>query len=559
MIETVDDAADKTRQKSCNACVRSKRRCDKRTPRCARCADKGVTCVYPNLPNDPVGTSRHAQRQQYQAQHQQQHQQQPQAQAQRQLPQHHLTAADLDMAAAAADIFGPPSTSSASMPASCEDATPSSCSSSAASFAEPSADVGGLDFGSAADLDSMVLDPMMNLDELGQPGFGFDNFMNYMSVDGGMQPSEMRLWRTSTPPLHAPEEKPTAPRAPSPVPVLDHRLNEEDYQSMVEGACVGFQPWQIHDRSSRMGSIVRAMKSFPLDFARTRQTPFLHRELYRGRDAPREILTLFTATTAYANRNPSNEDWAIRIVFESVDELLRTAAADAHPPHAPQTLALASMVGGLAAHSPQGAQRAFDKLARVHALFLYQVIRAFDGDISMRAQAERDMPILEAWVEDLEGYRDNLAELWLMDAESARTHPPRNWDAWVLHESMRRTIFVVHGFISMYGMLKWSGTTHPDNDPSTSASALPDPGRFARAHRWTAGRALWEADSPVAFFTAWREKPRWFVENIFIKDVAREGAPEDIDDFTKIWMTAFMGVDQMTRFMAQEGAAGPAH
>jgi hypothetical protein len=289
-----------------------------------------------------------------------------------------------------------------------------------------------------------------------------------------------------------------------------------------------------------MGSIVRAMKNFPLEFARSRKTPFLHSQLYRGRDAPREILTLFTATTAYANRNPSNEDWAVRIIFESVDELLRTAAADAAPPpQGPQALALAQMVGGLAAHSAQGAQRAFDKLARVHALFMYQIIRVFDGDISLRAQGERDMPFFEAWVEDLEGYRDNLAELWLMDAESARAHPPRNWEAWVLHESMRRTIFVAHGFISMYAMLKWSGTTHPDNDPGTSSAPLPDPGRFARAHRWTAGRALWEAESPVAFFSAWREKPRWFVENIFIKEVAREAAPEDVDDFARIWMTAY--------------------
>lgn len=47
------DAADKSRQKSCNACVRSKRRCDKRTPRCTRCSEKNFACVYQNLP--PAG------------------------------------------------------------------------------------------------------------------------------------------------------------------------------------------------------------------------------------------------------------------------------------------------------------------------------------------------------------------------------------------------------------------------------------------------------------------------------------------------------------------------
>jgi hypothetical protein len=43
------DLPDKSRRKNCNACVWSKRRCDKRTPRCTRCAEKGFPCVYQSL------------------------------------------------------------------------------------------------------------------------------------------------------------------------------------------------------------------------------------------------------------------------------------------------------------------------------------------------------------------------------------------------------------------------------------------------------------------------------------------------------------------------------
>lgn len=35
-----------SRQKSCNACVRSKRKCDKRAPVCSRCAERDEPCVY---------------------------------------------------------------------------------------------------------------------------------------------------------------------------------------------------------------------------------------------------------------------------------------------------------------------------------------------------------------------------------------------------------------------------------------------------------------------------------------------------------------------------------
>ncbi|KAI9172097.1 Transcription factor gsfR2 [Paramyrothecium foliicola] len=44
------DRVPASRQKSCNACVRGKRRCDKRTPNCTRCAAKGLDCIYQRLP-----------------------------------------------------------------------------------------------------------------------------------------------------------------------------------------------------------------------------------------------------------------------------------------------------------------------------------------------------------------------------------------------------------------------------------------------------------------------------------------------------------------------------
>ena len=35
-----------SRQKNCNSCVQAKRRCDRRTPICFRCAEKKIPCVY---------------------------------------------------------------------------------------------------------------------------------------------------------------------------------------------------------------------------------------------------------------------------------------------------------------------------------------------------------------------------------------------------------------------------------------------------------------------------------------------------------------------------------
>lgn len=35
-----------SRQKNCNSCVQTKRRCDRRTPICSRCAEKKIPCAY---------------------------------------------------------------------------------------------------------------------------------------------------------------------------------------------------------------------------------------------------------------------------------------------------------------------------------------------------------------------------------------------------------------------------------------------------------------------------------------------------------------------------------
>ena len=69
-----------------------------------------------------------------------------------------------------------------------------------------------------------------------------------------------------------------------------------------------------------------------------------------------------------------------------------------------------------------------EKLARAQALFLYQVIRLFDGDITLRAQAERDSSVLAIWLSDLCKIRDNLGDAALMDEGMRKNQPPKEWE-----------------------------------------------------------------------------------------------------------------------------------
>lgn len=197
-----------------------------------------------------------------------------------------------------------------------------------------------------------------------------------------------------------------------------------------------FQPWQVHEPDSRIGFIVSFLKEVHVTFAQTQQLPFIHRHLYRSiGETPRPLMAAYTAIAAYAGRTDANKSWAIRAICESSAEVLRGAKSS-------------SSSADLTCH---------EKLARTQALWLLQTIRCFDGDISMRAQAERDMGVLERWLKELEEIRDNFDDVHLLDDSSLRQKPPRSWEVWVFNECVRRTVLMGHMFVSLFEMLKTVG------------------------------------------------------------------------------------------------------
>jgi hypothetical protein len=56
-------------------------------------------------------------------------------------------------------------------------------------------------------------------------------------------------------------------------------------------------------------------------------------------------------------------------------------------------------------------------------------MRLFDENIALRSQAEKDMPVLEAWLAELCKIRDNLGNL---DSDAARHQTPVEWEVRIL-------------------------------------------------------------------------------------------------------------------------------
>lgn len=66
-------------------------------------------------------------------------------------------------------------------------------------------------------------------------------------------------------------------------------------------------------------------------------------------------------------------------------------------------------------------------LIRVQALLLYQTIRVFDGDIRLRANADKHMDMLHNWNKHLADLRDDSNDVQLSPTGSLEVQTPESW------------------------------------------------------------------------------------------------------------------------------------
>ncbi|KAI6093259.1 hypothetical protein F4821DRAFT_276824 [Hypoxylon rubiginosum] len=409
-----------SRQRSCNACVRSKRRCDKRTPTCSNCTKKCYRCVYGGR------------------------------------PQMHSSA----------------TTNSADVPL-ITDSLGGSTSTPDDSFM---LDDGGSP--AAFDIDFGLLSPntMLQIDS------NFDSLLNstFENTFGLNVASSTSASKT---------------------------LTLQAYAKMLP-MCEAYAPWQLSDPSSSAAYAMSVFKNFHVAFSRDNSTIYMHRSLYVS-DTPRWIIQAFSVCVLYTNQTPATRGYVLRALYEQVRSLVETASGTALTPR--------------------------DKLARVHAMIVYQTIRMFDGDITLNQQAEDDLSLLDAWTNELGKIKDNLDDLAEKDVTEIRSKPPESWERWVFAESARRTFFISAALKAFWELLKGRRSTT-------------DIGAWRYVHRWTLSKYLWDATDPVEFFKAWKEKPIWIISSFYLEEFLRAGTKDDVDDFGLVLLTLCFGVNEMKSF-----------
>ncbi|KAH7257264.1 hypothetical protein BKA59DRAFT_101931 [Fusarium tricinctum] len=443
------DRAAATRQKSCNACVRGKRKCDKKTPRCTRCAAKGLDCVYQRLPpgagfhDDDIVTG--------------------------------LGSANTDTLDDVPDF-------DMGFDINNLGATDSSASASVSNNTPESLD--------RANTSSIELDSPLDF-----------SIIDHLMANNTSVGSE--LWSLSD---YGSNSKLSIPSVPS-MPVGPLVIRDISCLEVIEPCMGDFNPLDVYDTRTRVGYTVDVITNLYRDFARTRRLPFIHPRLY-GSNLPKTMLAAFSAASAYSARTPENRSWVYKLIGDMARDIHRE---------------------GERASTPA------EKLARVQAMVVLDTIRMFDGDVTMRATSERELPQFLAWMFALKELQDELAVDDDPAATTMKGPPPRSWESWLLSESIRRTIVMAFAYVCMSSILK-------SLDPPCEIME-------ATSFHFTASRYLWEADSSMAFFRAWQTKPQYPVRNLDFKGVWLHAQPEDVDEFTKLMLTAQMGPEAIDQFM----------
>ncbi|PGH13312.1 hypothetical protein AJ79_03728 [Helicocarpus griseus UAMH5409] len=257
--------------------------------------------------------------------------------------------------------------------------------------------------------------------------------------------------------------------------------------------------------------------------------PFIHPKLYY-QTIPPEIQDAYTCCSIYSTKNDNNQNIVFRIVEERVASLL---------------------------NSQQNRLRLSlrEHLSRVQCLFIYQIIRLFDGDIRQRALAEQHAPILTTWLHEmwdalansgLDIYHDDSSNstpsplsppMSVVHSElTTNTNTTTLWANYLLTECTRRTWLAARVTAVFYDTMKGKVTNCPGVTPFIGSTAI------------------WEAATPYRWAQAWRERGRGcLVTSDSVKKLVETVRASEIDAFGRVVIMLRVKGEVFERWMEETG------
>ncbi|KAI0827509.1 hypothetical protein F5Y06DRAFT_283599 [Hypoxylon sp. FL0890] len=283
---------------------------------------------------------------------------------------------------------------------------------------------------------------------------------------------------------------------------------------------------------------ISTVQAWLRQWAATGRSPFIHHSLYSQR-MPRCLQDAYTSLATYLARTPDNSDLCFQIIRERAAGIVSEARGVVSVP-TPGDYST-GLIGSTMLLDP------LDHLARVHALFVYQMIGLFDGDITLRAAAEDHMPILTAWVAEMWDSAELDAHLYSTTLAlgnggsgsedtpmAAAANETASWRRWTVSESIRRAWLVVTITQSIYQLFRegWSQCPGSVN--------------------WTTRAGLWDAPDQYSWNKLVTSGPGpLFVPSLRADLLYKEATPAEVDEFGHAILTAEFGLENMMKWKAR--------
>jgi hypothetical protein len=251
--------------------------------------------------------------------------------------------------------------------------------------------------------------------------------------------------------------------------------------------------------------------------------PFIHEFLYKAR-MPLCMQDAYTTLSSYLLRKPTNEQMIFRILEERVRRLVATQGLEEWP------------------EKDQDDLHSISLLARVQSLLIYLILGLFDGDIRLRHLAESQMPVLEKWVDEMIDHSNQMLSAGAdsatkgqlfsqLNVQNVNNLENLNWHCWIVAESTQRTWMMATGIQAVYSMMQLGKM------PQCTGSMVV-----------TTGPGVWEATSAVTWSRLCLEIKLGIVRMSEAERLFVEAAPEEVNEFTKVFLEATYGKDRMERW-----------
>ncbi|RAO68462.1 uncharacterized protein BHQ10_004474 [Talaromyces amestolkiae] len=163
----------------------------------------------------------------------------------------------------------------------------------------------------------------------------------------------------------------------------------------------------------------------------------------------------------------------------------------------------------------------------------------FDGDIRLRHFTESQMPILEQWVDAMIDHSNQIMSTTTEGQLYSRLNVPNvndrenlNWHCWIVAESTQRTWMMAAGIQAVYSVMQLGRV------PQCTGSMV-----------ITTGLGIWEASSAETWSRLCLETRLGILRMSEAERLFVEAAPEEVDDYMKVFLEATFGKDRMERWV----------